>query len=111
MVKFTVDGSLAMRIKGKILRHKDITKKFGVYVNTLDYNLSKNQIQGKVSYFPLDQIGKREGWGKVVKRDDHFVMPRSYFEDNFEVLMNPDNLKSFEDAVWSPINELYTKER
>lgn len=93
-----------MKVTGKIIRLKDST--CGIFVHSIEFNLTYNIICGVVAYFPLERNRMEKEWTNCAVLDNDFRMPRDYFVQNFQFLENPDLIQDFSQAEWKDFKEV-----
>lgn len=86
---------MAVKIKGKILRHKYI-KDLGFYVRGVKPGVDSTY-ELKVRYLSVSGHLK---WGQT----DIINVNMPYIISQFEILQNPDKIKSFKQAKWSSLS-------
>jgi len=62
-----------MKVTGKIIRLKG--SNCGIFVHSIEFNLTYNLICGKVAYFPLERNKIEKDWDTCAVLDEEFKMP------------------------------------
>jgi len=96
-----------MKVAGKIIRLKD--SNCGIFVHSIEFNLTHNLICGCVAYFPLEKNRIQKDWTRCAVLDEQFKMPRDYFVQNFQFLDNADLIQDFSQAKWKDFKEVLGK--
>lgn len=91
-------------LTGSILRNVN-TPDVGIFVSHITQD--EFNYVGKVRYFPMHHEDKTfEEAVDLFVRDDAFIFPINRFYEEFEILTNPGEIKSFKDAEWGKMRAI-----